>query len=97
MRLFAPSWVFLLLSLGPAQRAWAQKGVVRAAESITEDDIRRVLFFFSGTHKDYHQPSDSPEKIDAEKEARIVRLVFYLGYEIGEASERPEWREKEGR
>jgi hypothetical protein len=50
-----------------------------------------VLFFFNGTHKDYHQASDSPDKIDAEKEARILRLVYYLGHEIGNAAERPRW------
>lgn len=50
-----------------------------------------VLFFFNGTHKDYHQATDTPDKIDAEKEARIVRLVYYLGLEVGNASTRPQW------
>jgi Zn-dependent M28 family amino/carboxypeptidase len=51
-----------------------------------------VLFFFNGTHADYHEPSDSPDKIDAEKESRIVKLIFHLGQEIGNAPERPRWR-----
>jgi hypothetical protein len=42
-------------------------------------------------HADYHQPSDSPDKIDAEKEARVVRLLFYLGREIATVPERPQW------
>lgn len=50
-----------------------------------------VLFFFNGTHKDYHQPSDSPDRIDAEKEARILRLVYYLGQALGNATQRPAW------
>jgi hypothetical protein len=50
-----------------------------------------VLFFFNGTHADYHRPSDEPEKIDAEKEARIVQLMFWLATEIGNAPERPRW------
>ena len=50
-----------------------------------------VLFFFNGTHKDYHQPSDAPALIDAEKEARILRLVYYLGQALGNAPQRPEW------
>ena len=50
-----------------------------------------ILFFFNGVHPDYHQPSDSPDKINAEKEARIVRLIFYLGEEIASAPERPKW------
>jgi hypothetical protein len=51
-----------------------------------------ILFFFNGTHADYHRPGDEPSKIDAEKEARIARLVFYLGLEIANAPERPRWK-----
>ena len=50
-----------------------------------------VLFFFSGTHPDYHQVGDSPDKIDAEKESRVARLIFYLGVEVANAAERPKW------
>ncbi len=50
-----------------------------------------ILFFFNGTHDDYHGRDDEPERIDAEKAARIARLVFYLGVDIGNARERPEW------
>jgi hypothetical protein len=50
-----------------------------------------ILFFFNGTHDDYHRPSDSPDKIDAEKESRIARLIFYLGLEIANTPARPKW------
>jgi hypothetical protein len=50
-----------------------------------------VLFFFNGTHEDYHGRDDEPDRIDAEKAARIARLVFYLGVDIGNAAERPKW------
>jgi hypothetical protein len=50
-----------------------------------------ILFFFSGTHDDYHRPSDSPDKIDAEKESRVARLIFYLGLEVANAADRPKW------
>jgi len=50
-----------------------------------------ILFFFNGTHEDYHEPSDEVEKIDAEKTARIGRLLFYLGLEIADRTERPRW------
>ncbi|MGH7510736.1 MAG: M28 family peptidase [Gemmatimonadales bacterium] len=50
-----------------------------------------ALFFFNGVHEDYHEVTDSPEKIDSEKEARILRLIFYLGQEIGNAAKRPQW------
>jgi Zn-dependent M28 family amino/carboxypeptidase len=51
-----------------------------------------VLFFFNGVHEDYHRPSDSPDKIDGEKEARILRLLFYLGQDIANAPQRPKWK-----
>ena len=51
-----------------------------------------ILFFFNGVHPDYHQPSDEPAKIDAEKEARILKLLFYLGQEIASAPKRPQWK-----
>ncbi len=50
-----------------------------------------ILFFFNGVHPDYHQVTDSPEKIDAEKESRILRLLFYLGQDVANAPERPKW------
>jgi hypothetical protein len=50
-----------------------------------------ILFFFNGTHEDYHQVTDEPDKIDAEKESRIVQLMLYLGIEIANAAERPKW------
>jgi Zn-dependent M28 family amino/carboxypeptidase len=53
-----------------------------------------ILFFFNGTHEDYHRPGDSPDKLDAEKEARLLRLIYYLGVEIGNAVERPRWNEE---
>ena len=50
-----------------------------------------ILFFTTGLHPDYHQVSDSPDKIDAEKEARFARLVFYLGLAVANAPQRPQW------
>jgi hypothetical protein len=50
-----------------------------------------ILFFFNGVHAEYHRPGDSVEKIDAEKEARIVKLLFYVGQDVANAAKRPEW------
>jgi len=50
-----------------------------------------VLFFFNGVHADYHQPSDSPDKIDYEKESRIIKLVYYTGQDVANAASRPQW------
>jgi hypothetical protein len=37
---------------------------------------RPVLMFFTGPHADYHRPSDTAEKINAEGLQTVVRLVF---------------------
>ncbi|HEU5040267.1 MAG TPA: M20/M25/M40 family metallo-hydrolase [Gemmatimonadales bacterium] len=50
-----------------------------------------ILFFFNGVHPDYHEVTDSPEKIDSEKESRILKLLFHLGQEIANAPRRPQW------
>ena len=50
-----------------------------------------ILFFFNGTHPDYHGPNDEPDRIDAEKESRIVRLVYLITQEVGDAPARPAW------
>lgn len=50
-----------------------------------------VLFFFNGTHPDYHGPDDEPDRIDAEKASRIVRLVYLITQEVGNAPQRPAW------
>jgi len=51
-----------------------------------------ILFFFNGTHEDYHGPADTPDKIDGEKEARILKLIYFLGTEIGNAAAKPQWK-----
>lgn len=36
-----------------------------------------VMYFYCGTHADYHRPSDTWEKIEYEKLTEITRLVFF--------------------
>jgi hypothetical protein len=49
------------------------------------------IFFFAGTHGDYHRPSDEVETIDPEKAARVARLVFYAAVRIAGDADPPEW------
>jgi Zn-dependent M28 family amino/carboxypeptidase len=53
-----------------------------------------VLFFFNGTHEDYHRPGDEPQKINAEKEARILKLIYLLGARVANADQRPQWNKE---
>jgi Zn-dependent M28 family amino/carboxypeptidase len=41
-----------------------------------------AIFYFNGTHADYHRTSDTIEKINFEKMALIGQLVFYTAWEI---------------
>lgn len=37
-----------------------------------------VLFFHTGSHPDYHRPSDTSEKVDSENESKIIDLEIRL-------------------
>lgn len=41
-----------------------------------------IIFYFNGTHIDYHQPTDTIEKIDYNKLTKITKLVFHTAWEI---------------
>nr|WP_313791354.1 M28 family peptidase [Lacinutrix neustonica] len=41
-----------------------------------------VIFYFNGTHDDYHQPSDTPDKIQYDLLENRTRLVFYTAWEL---------------
>ena len=47
-----------------------------------------VLFFWTGTHNDYHKPSDTFEKINYNDEARILSLVAKIVKDIDSADPR---------
>jgi len=48
-----------------------------------------ALFFWTGTHNDYHKPSDSADKINYEGEARIVAFVERIIRDIDQSDQRP--------
>ena len=39
-----------------------------------------VIFYFNGTHKDYHRPTDTVDKINFDLMAKRVQLVFYTAW-----------------
>ena len=51
-----------------------------------------ILFFTNGFHADYHAVTDSPDKIDAEKESRVLRFMFYVIRDVANAAAKPVWR-----
>jgi len=48
-----------------------------------------VLFFFTGTHPDYHKPSDTAEKINYDGEFEIVRFVERIVNALDASPTRP--------
>ncbi len=49
-----------------------------------------VLFFFTGTHPEYHTPDDDAALVDAEGEAEVLRVVYRSARELLDADARPE-------
>ncbi len=47
-----------------------------------------VLFFFTGTHSDYHKPTDDADKINYDGEAKVVNYVFDIALELENLSKR---------
>lgn len=47
-----------------------------------------IIFYFSGTHVDYHQPTDTIDKIDFNKMTEVTRLVFETGWRIANLGHR---------
>ncbi|MDQ3535302.1 MAG: M28 family metallopeptidase [Bacteroidota bacterium] len=47
-----------------------------------------VIFYFNGTHEDYHQLTDTVDKINFEKLEKITRLIFYTAWELANKPER---------
>lgn len=48
-----------------------------------------VIFYFNGTHEDYHQATDTPDKINYELLAKRTQLIFYTAWEIANRDKRP--------
>ena len=47
-----------------------------------------VLFVWTGTHNDYHKPSDTFDKINYEGEARVLSLVAHIVRDLDDADKR---------
>ncbi len=47
-----------------------------------------AIFFFNGTHEDYHLPSDTPDKIEYDALTKRTQLAFALAWELANRPER---------
>ncbi len=47
-----------------------------------------IIFYFNGTHADYHRPSDTPDKINYDLLENRARLIFHTAWEIANRDQR---------
>jgi Zn-dependent M28 family amino/carboxypeptidase len=47
-----------------------------------------IIFYFNGTHADYHKPGDTPDKINYDLLENRSRLVFYTAWELANRANR---------
>jgi Zn-dependent M28 family amino/carboxypeptidase len=47
-----------------------------------------IIFYFNGTHEDYHKPSDTVDKINYQLLRKRSRLIFYTLWELANREER---------
>ncbi|MDT0553880.1 M28 family metallopeptidase [Urechidicola vernalis] len=47
-----------------------------------------VIFYFNGVHEDYHQPTDTAEKIDLKLLTKRAQLIFYTAWELANRDNR---------
>lgn len=55
-----------------------------------------VLFFFTGSHKDYHRPSDDVDKLNVSGMRRVGDMVAEIAVTLAEAPARPTYQEAKG-
>jgi Tol biopolymer transport system component len=54
-----------------------------------------ILSAFTGSHKDYHTPRDTPEKLNYTEAARIAKLMGLITRKLCIAAEQPKWKRHE--
>ncbi|MCX7875703.1 MAG: M28 family peptidase [Melioribacteraceae bacterium] len=50
-----------------------------------------VLFFFTGTHNDYHKPSDDVDKINFNGQEKVLNFVFDVAYNVQNLDSKPDY------
>ena len=50
-----------------------------------------VLFFFTGTHRDYHRPTDTPDRINVPGMKRVVDMGEVFALHFASVPERPQY------
>ena len=46
-----------------------------------------IIFYFNGTHADYHKPTDTPDKINYNLLSKRAQFIFYTAWEMANRNE----------
>jgi Zn-dependent M28 family amino/carboxypeptidase len=52
-----------------------------------------ILNAFTGSHEDYHKPSDTADKVNYEGAATIARFMMLVGRSLASTADEPVWKE----
>lgn len=55
------------------------------------DEKVPFLFFSGGEHPDYHKPTDTADRLDYARAARVSQLIFDTCRRVADAAEPPQW------
>ncbi|WP_378175675.1 M28 family metallopeptidase [Aquimarina sp. SS2-1] len=47
-----------------------------------------IIFYFNGVHEDYHEPTDTPDKIEYDLMTKRAKLIFYTAWEVANREKR---------
>jgi len=47
-----------------------------------------IIFYFNGIDKDYHETTDTPDKINYDLLAKRTKLIFYTAWELANSSKK---------
>jgi Peptidase family M28/PA domain len=53
-----------------------------------------AVWWFTGFHPDYHQPTDTVEKINFDKMTKIVKLAYLSGFQFADTANPPKYTER---
>ena len=69
---------------------WDEEGVFFRSDHVNfaRKDIP-IAFFFTGFHPQYHRTSDTIDRINFPKLARVARLVYSIAWKVAEMDHRP--------
>ncbi len=90
----SPFWTKALDSLNANynfKMTYSEEGSGRSDHGSFYNKNIPVLHFFTGTHKDYHSPSDDIELINQEGAAKVTSMVYDVAVALDGLSTKPEF------